>query len=235
VLSGDQTFSGSNIFAGVLFATNQDNNFVGRFAGNGSALTGLNPASLSAGTAAISISGNAASATMANNFAGSLAGDVTGTQGATVVSSVGGQTASSVAVAAGIVNAATSASSPFTLVKRDGSGNFSAGTITANLAGNATSATTAANVTGNIADAQLSGNVARLNGTNIFTGTNNLMGVVMATNVNNLLNGTFTGNVVGNVAGNATTATTAATVGGVAVSNLPAQILSGQPTTNHSS
>jgi hypothetical protein len=40
-----------------------------------------------------------------------------------------------------IVDAATNLNTVSTLVKRDGSGNFSAGTITANLSGNATSAT----------------------------------------------------------------------------------------------
>jgi len=41
------------------------NNYVGTFTGDGSGLTGLNPANLSAGTAAINISGNAATATNA--------------------------------------------------------------------------------------------------------------------------------------------------------------------------
>ena len=40
-------------------------------------------------------------------------------------------------------NNATNANTASRIVKRDGSGNFSAGTITANLNGNATSATTA--------------------------------------------------------------------------------------------
>ena len=46
---------------------------------------------------------------------------------------------------------ATSANTPSTLVKRDASGNFSAGTITASLAGNATSATTANGFSGSLA------------------------------------------------------------------------------------
>jgi hypothetical protein len=92
------------------------------FSGSGAGLTSLNPASLSAGTAAVSISGNAATATLANNFSGSLAGDLTGMQSATVVASVGGQSAA---------NAATSVNAASTIVKRDASGNFSAGAITA--------------------------------------------------------------------------------------------------------
>lgn len=116
------------------------------FSGSGTGLTGLNPANLSAGTAAINITGSAATATSANaattagsattaatanNFSGALAGDVTGTQGATVVSAVSGVTAANVAGGANAANAATSANTANTLVKRDGSGNFSAGTITA--------------------------------------------------------------------------------------------------------
>jgi hypothetical protein len=51
-----------------------------------------------------------------------LAGDLTGMQSATVVASVGGQSAA---------NAATSVNAASTIVKRDASGNFSAGAITA--------------------------------------------------------------------------------------------------------
>jgi hypothetical protein len=40
-----------------------------------------------------------------------------------------------------LVDAATNANTASTIVKRDGSGNFSAGTITADLTGTATSAT----------------------------------------------------------------------------------------------
>jgi hypothetical protein len=46
-----------------------------------------------------------------------------------------------------ILNAATNTNSVSTIVKRDASGNFSAGTITAALSGNATTATTAGNIT----------------------------------------------------------------------------------------
>jgi photosystem II stability/assembly factor-like uncharacterized protein len=120
------------------------------FANTSSNLSGTVPAAqLSAGTANINISGNAATATTAtsaasattattaNSFSGSLAGNVTGTQGATVVSTVGGQTAANVAGGASAANAATSANTANTIVKRDGSGNFAAGTITAsNFSGN---------------------------------------------------------------------------------------------------
>ena len=151
----------------------------------------------SASAASAGTAGSATTAATATNFSGALAGDVTGTQGATVVTTVGGQPAANVASGVNAANAATNANMPGTLVTRDGSGNFSAGTITATLAGNAATATTATNVIGNIADTQLSTNIVRLNGTNTFIGTNHFSGVVLATNENNILSGMFTGNGAG--------------------------------------
>jgi hypothetical protein len=87
------------------------------------------PYAIFANTAS-NLTGNASTATTANNFSGSLSGDVTGPQGTTVVAKVGGQTAANVASGAVAANAATSANNPSTIVQRDGSGNFSAGTIT---------------------------------------------------------------------------------------------------------
>jgi hypothetical protein len=83
------------------------------------------------------LNGNANTATTAGsatNFTGNLAGDVTGTQGATVVANVGGKTAAQVANAVTVVGNATSANTASTLVLRDGSGNFTAGTVTAGTA-----------------------------------------------------------------------------------------------------
>jgi hypothetical protein len=57
------------------------------------------------------------------------------------VNSVGGKTAASIATSVNDTQAATSSNTPSTIVKRDGSGNFSAGTITASLNGNATNVT----------------------------------------------------------------------------------------------
>jgi hypothetical protein len=74
----------------------------------------------------------AAGATTAVTVSGSFSGDVTNTQSATVVSAVGGVSAANVASGVNAANAATAANTPNTIVKRDGSGNFSAGTITAN-------------------------------------------------------------------------------------------------------
>jgi formylglycine-generating enzyme required for sulfatase activity len=64
------------------------------------------------------VSGSAAS------FTGNLAGNVTGPQGATVIASVGGVTAADLAAGATLANAATTASTPNTIVKRDANGNI---------------------------------------------------------------------------------------------------------------
>ena len=105
--------------------------------------------------------GYVTTAVTATSFSGPLAGDVTGTQGATVVSSVGGQTAAAVASGAVAANAATSVNTANTIVKRDGSGNFSAGAITAtSLSGNGASLTSlnASNLaSGTVPLARLSG------------------------------------------------------------------------------
>ncbi len=70
-----------------------------------------------------------------------ITGDVTSPATAgvatTTVVHVGGQSAAAVASAAVAVSTATSSNTPSTLVERDSSGNFSAGTITASLTGHA--------------------------------------------------------------------------------------------------
>jgi N-acetylneuraminic acid mutarotase len=111
-----------------------------------------------AGTITGNLSGNATTATTAVNFTGPLAGDVTGTQGATVVGSVGGQSAANVASGAVAGNAATEVNVPGTIVKRDGAGNFAAGSISADSVSAGTIAGDGAGVT-------------NLNGTNIVGGT----------------------------------------------------------------
>lgn len=64
---------------------------------------------------------------------------------------VGGTSAANVALGANSANAATSLNTPNTIVKRDGSGNFAAGTITANLTGLASNATTSVSFSGSLA------------------------------------------------------------------------------------
>jgi hypothetical protein len=68
----------------------------------------------------------------ATSFSGSLTGDVTGSQSTTTVSTIGGSTAASVAAATNLANASTNLNTINTIVKRDVSGNFSAGIITVN-------------------------------------------------------------------------------------------------------
>jgi hypothetical protein len=118
----------------------------------------------------------AASAASATNFSGALAGDVTGTQSATVVSTVGGQSAANVAAGAVLANAATSADTVNTIVKRDGSGGFTASTITASgFSGSGASLTTlnAASVTtGTLPTTVLPASVAQLGNVQTFTGIN---------------------------------------------------------------
>ncbi len=66
--------------------------------------------------------------------------------------------------------------------------------VMANIATAASTAATATNLIGNVSDAQLPATIARLSGTNNFTGTNIFAGVTIATNVNNVIVGVFTGN-----------------------------------------
>jgi hypothetical protein len=66
---------------------------------------------------------------------GDLIGNVTSSGLSTTVATVGSSTAANIHAAELLANAATDANTPSTIVKRDGSGNFSAGTITAALTG----------------------------------------------------------------------------------------------------
>ncbi len=124
LLDRDQVLTGSNHFSGPVVLTNAANLLAGTLAGNGAALTNLTAAA---------IIGTAPSAT---NFTAPLLGDVAGPQAATVVSTVGGVSATNVASGANLANAATATNTANTLVKRDVSGNFAAGTVTATFAGN---------------------------------------------------------------------------------------------------
>lgn len=194
-----------------------------------------------AGIITATLNGNAntaTTATSATNFSGSLLGDVTGTQGSTVVSFVGGQTAASVASGAVAANAATNANTASTIVRRDASGNFSAGTITAaltgnvtgNLSGNATTATTATNATnftgslvGDVTGTQGSTVVSTVGGqtaTNVAAGTvlanaatsnNTASAIVRRDGSGNFSAGTITASLTGNVTGNLSGNATTAT------------------------
>ena len=95
---------------------------------------------------------HAATADSAISFSGPLTGDVTGTQNSTVVSVVGGRSASAVAGATDAANGATAANTPGSIVKRDASGNFAAGTISGSLNGNAATVTNGVVTIGSYAD-----------------------------------------------------------------------------------
>jgi hypothetical protein len=241
LLSANQTFSASNTFSGVAQLTNVLNSLVGNHAGDGSGLSNVPAATLT---------GTAPSAAVAANFSGNLAGDVTGTQGATVVGTVGGVSAANVATGANAANGAASADTANALVKRDGSGGFSAGTVTGTFVGDGSGLTklnAGQLASGTVADGRLSANVPLLSANQTFSASNTFSGVAQLTNVLNSLVGnhagdgsglsnvpaaTLTGtapsaavaaNFSGNLAGDVTGtqgATVVGTVGGVSAANV---------------
>ena len=76
LLNANQTFSGSNIFAGVSTLTNANNRFAGSLSGNGGGLTSLNASQLTSGTVPSDrLSGTYAAALTLNNPGNSFAGD----------------------------------------------------------------------------------------------------------------------------------------------------------------
>lgn len=105
----------------------------------------------------------------AGNYISALTGDVTaagpGSVAATVAF-VGGSSAANVHTAELLANAATSANTASTIVKRDGSGNFLAGVITASLTGNVTgnvsgtSATFTGSLTGDVTSTAMATTIA---------------------------------------------------------------------------
>jgi hypothetical protein len=101
------------------------------------------------------------------------------------ISSVGGSTAALINSAEILANAAVSANTSNQIVKRDASGNFSAGTISANLTGNVSG-----NVTGNVSGTSqnVTGIVSVANG---GTGTSTLTGYVKG-NGSSILSATST-------------------------------------------
>ena len=122
-----------------------------------------------------------------------------------------------------VTSNATNANTANTIVARDGSGNFSAGTITAALSGNAT---TSSSTTGNAATATALQNARTIGGVS-FNGTANI----------NLPGVNTAGNQ--NTTGSAATLTTARTIGGVSFNgsaniNLPGVNTAGNQNTTGS-
>lgn len=149
-----------------------------------------------------------------------------GTGATTLTGYVKGNGTSAFTASATIPNAdttATSANTASTIVARDASGDFSAGTITANLNGNASTATTASNVNNGaltlaVAGTGLSGSAsftANQSGNVTFTVTSNATSANTAsTIVARDASGNFIANTItATLAGNASTATSATSAG----------------------
>lgn len=227
-LTGDVTASGSGVSTIALVGGQTAANVaVGAVLANAATPGAVNAAivrrdgsgNFSATTVTANLTGNASGS--AGSFTGSLAGDVTGTQGATVVAFVGGQSAAAVSSAATTVQAATSGAVNSTLVKRDTSGNFSAGTITATLNGSATSAGSfSGSLAGDVTGAQGSTVVALVGGQTaaaVSTATATVQaatsGAVNSTLVARDGSGNFSaGTITGSLSGNATNVTGTVTV-----------------------
>ena len=173
----------------------------------------------SAGTITASLSGNATTATTAANVNnGTLTMAVAGT------GLSGSQTFTanqSSAATFTVTSNATNANTASTIVARDASGNFTAGTITATLNGNASTATTAANVnngtlTMNVSGTGLSGSqtfTANQSSAATFTVTSNATNANTASTIvardasGNFSAGTITASLTGNASGSAATFT----------------------------
>lgn len=175
--------------------------------------------------------GNATSATTAGSatsFTGNLLGDVTGIQSSTVVSTVGAKTAVQISTSVNDTLAATNLNTISTIVKRDASGNFSAGTITASLSGNASTSTFAAtagqatnftaSLGGDVTGTQVATTVSFVNGQSAVSVSAATVLANAATSLNTAgaivrrdPSGNFSANIItASLNGNAATATNAA-------------------------
>ena len=116
----------------------------------------------SAGTISAALSGNATTATTAENISGSnFTNDISNVGNAMTVDTVGGKTSAEIATSVDDTIAATNANTASVIVKRDASGNFAAGTITADLSGNASTATSiTGNLTGDITSVGMATSIA---------------------------------------------------------------------------
>ncbi|MEA9357686.1 tail fiber domain-containing protein [Bacteriovorax sp. PP10] len=169
------------------------------------------------------------------NFVTALTGDVTASGAGSVtatVTTVGGATAANIAAGTALANAATNANTASTIIKRDASGNFSAGTITGTFNGSAT------NVSGTVA-------VANGGTGNTTLGVNQLLFGNGTSAINGLPTTAIPAVLLSTVASGAPTWTTSTTgnvlkgsVSGVSFgaldsSDLPTGTLSGAGTANY--
>ena len=134
-----------------------------------------------------------------------------------------------------VTSNATSAADASTIVYRDASGNFSAGTITADLSGNATTATTATNITANANNSNNESTyIAFVDGATGSQGIETDTGLRYNPLTNTLTATSFSGNAT-----TATTLQTARTIGGVSFNgsaniNLPGVDTTGNQNTTGS-
>lgn len=181
---------------------------------------------------------------LATHVSGTLPVGNGGTGATTLTGYVYGNGTGAFTASTSIPNSATTATSANTanaIVARDGSGNFSAGTITAALNGNASTATTAANVNNGTLSMAVSGTglsgsatfTANQSGNSTFTVTSNATNantagaIVARDGSGNFSAGTITAALNGNAstatsattAGTATTATTATTANALNTGN----------------
>ena len=146
-----------------------------------------------------------------------MLGDVTGTQNATVVSYVNGKTAVEVSTSVNDTQTATNLNTPSTIVKRNSSGDFSAGTITANITGNVSGSSSSFTglLSGDVSGGQSSVSVDTVGGkgsaeisvsvtdTQQATALNTVSTIVKRNSSGNFSAGTITANITGNVSGSA--------------------------------
>tara|TARA_X000001382_G_scaffold79423_3_gene55731 strand:+ start:170 stop:3634 length:3465 start_codon:yes stop_codon:yes gene_type:complete len=245
---GNMTYNPST---GKITATG----FVGALEGNATTATTLATGrtfsltgDVTASAVSFNGSGNIALATTIAANSVALGTDTTGNyvqQGATSGNGISGSVNSEGGTFT-VTSNATNANNASTIVFRDGSGNFSAGTITATLSGNASTATSATSATNSTNATNF--NVAADNSTNsshfvVFVGgatgnqrPNSDTGLTYNPSSNTLSTSTFSGAL----SGNATTATrlqTARTIGGVSFNgtaniNLPGVNTSGNQNTS---
>lgn len=164
-----------------------------------------------------------------------LTGDISATGPGNVsatVNFVGASTSTEIHTATVATLSASNTNAPNAIVKRDGSGNFSAGTITANLTGNVTgnvsgtAASITGNLTGDVTSTGMATTVASVGGSsassvhtaeqaaNAATSLNTNSTIVKRDASGNFSAGTITANVTGNVSGTASNVT-----GTVAIAN----------------
>jgi hypothetical protein len=129
LVSGTMTTSATS--SGLTFDNSTNTITAGIFSGSGASLTNIPNGALTNSTiSGISLGGTLGTLTMAVSGTGLSGSDTYDGSGSTTFT---------------VTSNATSSNTVSTIVARDGSGDFSAGTITASLSGNATSATSATN------------------------------------------------------------------------------------------